>query len=104
MNQFTPPEKIIRKHRSTHLLNDDWRFHHGFIPASKPYLANDSTWCKVDLPHDWSVEGPYSPDNIVKTMPVGKFLVARDESGLPSGEGWYRKTFHLDRAIYGDLG
>jgi len=89
--------------RSEHRLNANWRFHPGFIAASTPQLANDATWRQVDLPHDWSMEGPFDPANILEAMPLGKFLVARDDSGLPAGEGWYRKTFHLDRDVFGNL-
>jgi len=99
-----PITKGIRKNRSTHCLNDNWRFHRGFIPATTPQLANDAEWREVDLPHDWSIEGPFEQKNIIAAMPLGKFLVARDESGLPAGEGWYRKTFHLDREIFGEVG
>jgi predicted GH43/DUF377 family glycosyl hydrolase len=43
----------------------------------------DSDWTTVDLPHDWSIEGPFAENN-----PGG---IA--EGALPTGRGWYRKTF-----------
>ena len=96
--------RISRNRRSSHSLNEGWRFHKGFIPSSTPHLVNDATWREVDLPHDWSIEGPFDEKNIYAVQPIGKFYVASDKSGLPTGEGWYRKTFELDRETFGELG
>jgi len=49
----------------------------------------DAGWREVDLPHDWSIEGPYSPKN------------ASGTAFLPGGIGWYRKTFRLPAAMRG---
>ncbi|TMV45272.1 DUF4982 domain-containing protein [Paenibacillus mesophilus] len=62
--------------------------------ASTPRF-DDSSWRKLDLPHDWSIEGDYHPDN-----PSGKF-----GAYLPGGIGWYRKSFLLspelqDKRLY----
>ncbi len=46
---------------------------------------NDMFWRILDLPHDWSIEGAFSPDN--PTEASGGYL--------PAGIGWYRKTFFL---------
>ena len=46
---------------------------------------NDSAWRKLDVPHDWSIEGPFDKDN--PTRGSGGFL--------PSGVGWYRKHFTI---------
>ena len=43
----------------------------------------DKDWRSVDLPHDWSIEGPYSQKN------------ASGTGFLPGGIAWYRKTFTL---------
>jgi beta-galactosidase len=43
----------------------------------------------VDLPHDWSIEGPYSAKNAAGT------------AYLPAGIGWYRKTFQLPGSLGG---
>ncbi|KKR03288.1 MAG: Beta-galactosidase, family GH2 [Candidatus Uhrbacteria bacterium GW2011_GWF2_39_13] len=94
----------VRKKRSVYCLNDNWCFHKGFIMSSTPHLANDADWRNIDLPHDWSIEGPFDKKNITEAIPLGKSIVARDESGLPSGEGWYRKTFWMDPKIFGEVG
>ena len=45
----------------------------------------DSHWRLLNLPHDWSIEGTFSPDN-----PAGI-----SGGALPGGIGWYRKSFLL---------
>jgi beta-galactosidase len=61
----------------------DWRFHLGDIPGAEERAYPDSSWRSVDLPHDWSIEGPFLP-----THPSGG-----DGGYAPCGIGWYRKTF-----------
>jgi beta-galactosidase len=46
---------------------------------------NDAHWRELDLPHDWSIEGTFSP-NHPATVGGG---------ALPGGTGWYRKHFTL---------
>ncbi len=50
---------------------------------------DDSGWSDVDLPHDWSIEGPY--DRNAPTGGSGGFL--------PTGIGWYRKHFKVSTEI-----
>ncbi len=46
---------------------------------------DDSSWRVLDLPHDWSIEGAFGRDN-----PAGT-----GGGALPTGTGWYRKTFDV---------
>nr|WP_315245746.1 glycoside hydrolase family 2 TIM barrel-domain containing protein [uncultured Flavobacterium sp.] len=46
---------------------------------------NDSGWRKLDLPHDWSIEGKIHPKN----------TIGGGGGYFPSGIGWYRKTFRV---------
>ena len=63
------------------LFDFDWQF-----------AQDDSTrWRNVNLPHDWSVEGTFSKD-----APAGN-----DGAYLPTGRGWYRKTFALGKEYQG---
>lgn len=48
----------------------------------------DSHWRKLDLPHDWAIEGNFSAAN-----PSGA-----SGGALPGGIGWYRKHFAADIA------
>ncbi|MGB1129290.1 MAG: glycoside hydrolase family 2 TIM barrel-domain containing protein, partial [Haloferula sp.] len=50
-----------------------------------------SGWRKLDLPHDWSVEGPFDPD-----APAGA-----PGGYLPAGIGWYRKAFLAPEELKG---
>ncbi|GAA6186225.1 sugar-binding domain-containing protein [Aliiglaciecola sp. NS0011-25] len=65
-------------------LDFDWLFYLGDEPLAKQSNFDDKQWRKLDLPHDWSIEGEYSKDNPAGI--AGGFL--------PTGIGWYRK--HLD--------
>jgi len=61
----------------------DWRFLEGDATNAETVQLDDSTWRRVDVPHDWSIEGPFAQTN--KTGGAGGFL--------PSGVAWYRKHF-----------
>ncbi len=67
------------------LFDYDWKFCLGDTPEAKANDFNDSGWRKLDLPHDWSIEGKTHPKNA--TGGGGGFF--------PSGIGWYRKTFQV---------
>lgn len=57
-------------------FNSDWEFK----------LGNDTIggeWRKLNLPHDWAIEGDFSEKN-----PSGT-----GGGALPGGVGWYKKTF-----------
>jgi len=92
-------------------LDFSWRFHLGDVPFPAPvtheesYLHgfsktgafqgaarmdfDDSSWRAVDLPHDWVVEGGFSPS------------ANMNHGYLPAGVGWYRKTFDVPAADEG---
>jgi beta-galactosidase len=62
-----------------------WKFARGDqIGAEEPGF-DDGGWRSVNLPHDWSIEGPFSQDH-----PSGG-----GGGSLPGGVGWYRKRFSL---------
>jgi beta-galactosidase len=63
----------------------DWRFLKGDATNGEVPNFDDSNWRKLNVPHDWSIEGPFDSKN--PTGPAGGFL--------PSGVGWYRKHFTL---------
>ena len=69
--------------RSVEDFNFDWRFALGDSPAWSSPGFDDSEWRQLHLPHDWSIEGEFSPDN-----PSGT-----SGGALPGGIGWYRKHF-----------
>ncbi len=69
-------------------FNQDWRFFLGDEPTAKSPEFNDEGWRKLALPHDWSIEGKFDEKHPAK--PEG--------GGLPTGLGWYRKSFTLPSA------
>jgi len=65
------------------LMDPGWRFHLGDIQDGEAMTLDDSGWRTVDLPHDWSIEGGFDPNNPMSA--AGGYL--------PAGIGWYRRTF-----------
>jgi beta-galactosidase len=61
----------------------DWRFARGdFATAAMPAF-DDTKWTRVDLPHDWSADGPFSAD------------LGSGNGYAPGGIAWYRKHLKL---------
>ncbi|HMR15790.1 MAG TPA: beta-galactosidase GalB [Mariniflexile sp.] len=80
-----PEEKDVRIVED---FNFDWHFKLGNHPEAIKDDFKDSDWRTLHLPHDWSIEGEFSEEN-----------PARPEGGaLPTGIGWYRKTFTVPEA------
>ncbi len=79
--------------RKTEKFDSRWRFHLGDVPGAQDVAFDDAAWRSLDLPHDWSIEGPFSEQN-----PAG---VAG--GALPGGVGWYRKSFVVPRSDSGKL-
>lgn len=67
------------------LFDFEWKFYLGDAPQAYNQNFDDSTWQKIDLPHDWSIEGKIDRKN-----PSGN-----DGGYFPTGIGWYRKTFSV---------
>lgn len=66
----------------------DWKFLAGDDSLAWRTDYDDATWRQLDLPHDWSIEGEFSAE-----------APATSEGGaLPTGVGWYRKTFRLNQS------
>ncbi len=70
-----------------------WKFHRGDIPNAQDPALDHSRWRPLDVPHDWSIEGPFSETN--PATPGG--------GALPGGIGWYRKEFTLPASEKGRL-
>ncbi|MFR9592049.1 MAG: sugar-binding domain-containing protein, partial [Rikenellaceae bacterium] len=67
------------------LFNDNWRFTQNDAPEQREREFDDSSWRELTLPHDWSIEGEYTPD----------ILSGRFNGYFPEGLGWYRKSFSV---------
>ncbi len=70
-------------------FNFNWKFIKGDQPGAEKSDFNDSGWRILDLPHDWSIEGPFSKE------------WASGTGFLPGGTGWYRKTFNVPSDMKG---
>jgi beta-galactosidase len=80
----------------------DWRFNLGQADgADKPDFA-DANWRKLDLPHDWMIEGPPGADPSKMDGPFDSKSPGGGGNGwLDGGVGWYRKTFTIPVADKG---
>jgi beta-galactosidase len=79
------PNVLCAQIRQTINFNNDWKFSlYDDADANMPNY-NDDNWRKVNLPHDWSIEGNFSKAHPATTQ----------GGALPGGIGWYRKTFTL---------
>ncbi|ACE82724.1 beta-galactosidase GalA [Cellvibrio japonicus] len=90
-------------------LNRGWLFHLGDVPfpeikghgasynnakagnagGAAALEYDDSHWRKLDLPHDWAVEGPFDPNANVS------------QGYRPRGIGWYRRYLRVEDADRG---
>ena len=71
-------------------INEGWKFQKGDIKEASAPGFDDSRWRTVDLPHDWSAEGPYSP------------TLASATGYLPGGIAWYRKKLEIPEEKKGE--
>lgn len=72
-------------------INFGWKFAKGEQADAANPDFDDTSWEKVDLPHDWAIQGPF-----------GELTEEGNTGKLPwKGEGWYRKTFDLPEAGQG---
>jgi beta-galactosidase len=66
-------------------FNNDWKFHLGDDSLARNIYYTDTKWRKLNLPHDWSIEGSFDEKN----------STTFNQGALPAGIGWYRKRFKL---------
>ncbi len=66
-------------------FNDGWLFLKGDATEAEKPNFDDKGWRKLDLPHDWAIEGPFDVKYNARC------------GGLPvHGTGWYRKHFTMN--------
>ncbi|HLH44879.1 MAG TPA: glycoside hydrolase family 2 TIM barrel-domain containing protein [Bryobacteraceae bacterium] len=82
------PQPAVRIRES---FDFGWKFFKGDSPGAQEPAFSDGAWRALDLPHDWSIEGPFS-----QSEPSG------GSGGFaPTGIGWYRKRFRVPTAYRG---
>jgi beta-galactosidase len=72
-------------------FDSGWRFNKGDATGADQATFADTGWRALDVPHDWSIEGPF--DQNATTTGRGGYL--------PAGIGWYRKHFTLPQELSG---
>ena len=65
----------------------DWLFMLGDSAQMSQVDYSDSHWRRLDVPHDWAIEGDFYAGN-----PSGA-----GGGALPGGVGWYRKHFSISK-------
>jgi beta-galactosidase/beta-glucuronidase len=75
--------------RIVHRLDFGWKFIKGDAAGAQAPAYDDSSWRDVQIPHDWSIAGPYDANWASAT------------AYLPAGIGWYRKKFQLEETRLG---
>jgi len=73
-------------------FNANWRFAKGKQPGASESDFDDSSWRKLNLPHDWGIEGPFQQELPGETAKLPYF-----------GIGWYRKSFYLPESDRGAM-
>jgi beta-galactosidase len=71
--------------RQKYSLDFGWKFTLGDPPLAEGAKFNDAAWRTLDVPHDWSIEGPWAESN--SSGAAGGYAT--------NGIGWYRKTIRL---------
>jgi beta-galactosidase len=85
------PVRAAGDARVTQSLDAGWKFSRGNPEGAEKAGFADTAWRTLDVPHDWSIEGPFDLAN--PTRGSGGFL--------PAGVGWYRKHFTLPKEFAG---
>lgn len=86
-----PADSQQEPSRDRSSLDYGWSFTTGDPAGAERAAFDDASWRRVDVPHDWSIEGPYDQD--ATTGGSGGYL--------PTGIGWYRRSFTLPAASRG---
>jgi len=82
--------------RQTLSLDQGWRFHLGDVTGGEKPEMSDADWRPLDVPHDFSIEGPPGADPATMEGPFDRKSPGGSGSGyLNGGIAWYRKTFTL---------
>ena len=71
--------------RSVTDFDSGWEFIRSDFKNAYDAINDQAKWQSVTLPHDWSIEGPFSDANPATNL----------GGALPGGIGWYKKIFSL---------
>ena len=77
---------LVVSARDRKCFDEGWLFTLGDSVSMSDTNYDDSSWRRLDLPHDWAIEGDFLPSH-----PSGA-----GGGALPGGIGWYRKHFKVE--------
>jgi beta-galactosidase len=83
--------------RSRLLLDDDWSFFLGDVKGAEAVDFEDSTWRRLCLPHDWSIEDLPGTDSPIDPDAPGGISTGYYRGGT----GWYRKNIFFPGELQG---
>jgi beta-galactosidase len=81
-------------------LDTDWRFHPGCLTNAIAPDYDDHDWRRVDVPHDYAVEGAFNPTNPY-VQPGVKTTWYALHGFLPTPPATYRKTIFIPATAQG---
>ncbi len=87
-----PAKTESTKLRQHTLIDADWSFHRGDVSSNEDVVSanyDDHAWQRVNLPHDYVLDGSYSSNNV------------RNHGYLPLEPAWYRKRFFIPESDAG---
>jgi beta-galactosidase len=85
LNCVSAQKKMKADFEKKQLFDFDWKFSLGDFSTANAVNFDDSSWRKLDLPHDWSIEGKSEKNNPSEG----------DGGFFPMGTAWYRKAFSV---------
>ena len=86
--------------RETFSLDQDWRFHLGDATNAIAPGYDDSSWRRVDVPHDYVVEGAFDPTNRFVYPGMNRSWYSL-HGFLPIQPAIYRKTISIPASAKG---
>ena len=86
LNSCASEPPVSSSNREKTSLDFDWKFMQQDVKNASKENFDDSAWRKLNVPHDWSIEGTYAENNPAGI--AGAFL--------PTGIGWYRKNIEIN--------
>ncbi|SDW31893.1 beta-galactosidase [Lutibacter oricola] len=83
---------VYSQYSSEENFNKNWLFYNDIAEGAEQPKFNDTDWRKLNLPHDWAIEGPFDSkyDCRMGALPV-------------HGTGWYRKHFAMPASSKGKV-
>ena len=80
--------------RATINFDADWRFYLGDATDGEKLETDDSSWRKLDVPHDWSIEGGEAAER--QSLPIVSIVAGRWQFHRGDDPSWKSPDLKLD--------